>query len=88
MLKHHFTESIIQKHMVHVIGYGSGVFPQQTKKMNNTIDLIIVAKDSHQFHSEFTHLKPSDYQGLTKFFGPAYLKFLNQNIFPMHFNHV
>ena len=28
LLKSHFTEPIIQKHITNIIGYGSGVFPQ------------------------------------------------------------
>ncbi len=48
LLKQHFTEPVIKNHMVNVIGYGSGVFPQQNNqiKNNNTIDLIIITKNA------------------------------------------
>jgi hypothetical protein len=41
------------QHIVNVIGYGSGVFPQtkNTDAMSkNTVDMIITVKDSDSFH--------------------------------------
>ena len=88
LLKAHFTEPIISKHITNVIGYGSGVFPQHHQQQNNTIDLIIMTKNSHHFHQHFCTLKPNDYSGLSRLFGSSYIGFLNRRIFPLHFNHI
>lgn len=90
LLQHHFTEPIIRNHMINVIGYGSGVFPQQStvQKNNNTIDLIIITKSASNFHSHFHSFKFSDYEGFSRVFGPSYIKFLNSYVFPLHFNHI
>lgn len=84
----HFSESILNRHCICAIGYGSGVFPQSSQPTNNTIDLMLIVKDSHDFHSEMMKYKPTDYAGLPRWFGSGYLNLLNKNIFPAHFNHV
>ena len=46
ILKNHFTDSFVERNISSVIAYGSGVFPQQKKMIQNTIDLIVVSKDA------------------------------------------
>ena len=52
ILKTHFGETLLQKHAVSVVGYGSGVFPQSAKPTNNTIDIIIIVRNSDEFHRD------------------------------------
>lgn len=87
IVKEHFSETLLNKHVVCVIGYGSGVFPQtQVQKHKNTIDLLMVVKETEEFHSDLLKRQRSDYSGLSSIIGSKYLSLLNQ-VHPIHFNH-
>lgn len=88
ILRTHFSSQLLNKHCVCAIGYGSGVFPQSAKPGQNTIDLIIVVKDTNLFHTDMLAFKPTDYSGLSRYLGGPYLSFLQSHIFPAHFNHI
>lgn len=88
LLMGHFSEAILHKHSICAIGYGSGVFPQSSQVMNNTVDVMLIVKNRNDFHDDMIKYQPNDYAGLTRFFGSGYVNFLNKIIFPAHFNHV
>ena len=50
LLINHFSERVLNKHSVCAIGYGSGVFPQSSQQTNNTVDVMLIVKDSRNFH--------------------------------------
>lgn len=89
LLQHHFSPQFLTHHVDSVIGYGSGVFPQTAKQSKNTIDLLIVAKNSaaaHQYLLNSSECR-KDYTGLSRLLGLDYLNLLSNYIFPVHFNH-
>ena len=88
LLVTHFSEPILNQHSVCAIGYGSGVFPQSSQSSNNAVDVMLIVKDSVQFHREMIRCQPKDYAGLARILGSSYLSLLNNYIFPAHFNHV
>ena len=57
LITKHFSDSLLRKHSICVIGYGSGIFPQTSSNTNNnnnnsstslssnTIDLIMIVKN-------------------------------------------
>jgi hypothetical protein len=52
------------------------------------VDIILIVKESYNFHALLMENKRDDYAGLPKIFGASYLNTLNKYIFPAHFNHI
>jgi hypothetical protein len=52
------------------------------------VDVILLVKNSHDFHRDMHKYKPNDYGGLPRWIGPSYLHLLNKYVYPVHFNHV
>ena len=52
------------------------------------MDIILIVKESYNFHASLMENKRDDYAGLPRIFGASYLNTLNKYIFPAHFNHI
>ena len=88
LLRNHFSPDILNTNVKCVIGYGSGVFPQLAKSTQNTVDLIMIVNNASDFHRKMLSAHASDYAGLTKLLGTAYLDPVHRFVFPIHFNHI
>lgn len=70
------------------VAYGSAVFQQAnvTQQSKRMIDLLLVVKSRHEFHLQNMQLNKTHYSGLSSWFGPRYIEWLNNWLFPIHFN--
>jgi hypothetical protein len=82
---------LFQLHIVNMLAYGSGAFPQTRDKKqfnNNTLDLILEVRHPSLFHREIMAVTPGDYSGAVRVFGSGLLGWTGDSVFPMHSNHI
>lgn len=93
LTKHDFFQIILNQFptqgIVHAFGYGSGVFEQVRKGSSlkkPMVDIILVVKDSEEFHSE-NLIRNSDHYSFLKYLGPIGLKKVQEDYgSKMYFN--